>query len=208
MRFCMMALVLAACCVGAEADDGKQADELAEPAKSARPARVFAPVEGRIEIHSSTHDGVRGISKSRRTVNGVTTIEVREGRNITRILEHPEEGISVETSKAYNQSNMEEIKDSHPNVYAYLERAPRGMGPTKFRVTVEVAQVFQATSADELKKNHPKAFEIYQRHAGDDLRPRFPALPRPEFIPRFRPVPKEVPPKVEPKKKPMSEIET
>lgn len=178
-----LALVFGVCCWSVtSADDAPKPKRERLLEKLAEPPRIVAPADARIEVRSSTIEGFRGISKSRTTVNGVTTIEVREGRDITRIVEDPDEGITVETSKEYDRSNMDELKESHPNIYSYLEKAPQGMGPTKIRVTIEIAEVQQAESADELKKNHPKAFELYQEHIKEGSGLRFSA-PRIEIAP-------------------------
>lgn len=210
----LLAAILACPCVAA--DDGTEQPDAAkedEPARAARPFRIVAP-EGRIEVRSSVEGGFGRVSTRRTTINGVTTIEVRRGRDITRIVEDPEEGITVETSKVYDRDNMEQLKDSHPNVYSYLEKAPRGMGPTRFRVSVEVARVYQSESAETLKKDYPEAYEVYEKHAGQGDEPRieFPRVvpPRIRAVPRIEIRPRRVEPKKpekkEEKKEPASEV--
>jgi len=169
-------LMFAVHCAGAE-EKPMQGEEPQKKEAPKRPARAFGVPGARIEVHSSVRGGFGGQSISRTTVNGVTKIEARKGREITRITDDPAEGVTVETSKSYDRSNMEELKQSHPNIYNYLEKAPQGMGPTKFRVTVEVAEVHQAKSADELKENHPEAFKIYKQYMERGGGLRFRAVP-------------------------------
>lgn len=157
-----------------EAQEPKKKEQ---PKPVDRPARVFTAPHARIEVHSSVHGGFGGESVSRTTIDGVTKIEARKAGATTRVTDDPAEGITVETSKSYDRSNMEQLKESHPNIYNYLEKAPQGMGPTKFRVTVEISQVYQAKSAEELKEKHPAAFKIYKQYMERGGGLRFRAVP-------------------------------
>lgn len=194
---------------GARADDkpmqGEEPKRVEEPKKLDAPARVFRAPIGRIEVRSSSHSG--GTSVTRTTINGVTKLEAREGRAITRITEDPNEGVTVETTKSYDRSNMDELKDSNPNVYNYLEKSPQGMGPTKIRVSVEVGETYNAKSVEELKENHPKAHDIYQRYMKDSAGPPIRAFPRIRIeAPAFDVFPKgiEIKPERIEKEKPMA----
>lgn len=216
ISFIVVAAVLLLVSVhGARADEnpmqGEKPKEEKVPEKFGAPApiRIFGAPGGRIEVRSSVHNGASSISRT--TINGVTKLEAREGRAVTRITEDPAEGVTVETTKSYDRSNMEEIKESHPNIYSYLEKAPQGMGPTTFRVTIEVGEKYQAKSLDELKENHPKAFETYQKYMQDSAAPAIRAFPRIRIdAPAFDVFPKRIevkpaePKKIEKEEKPMA----
>jgi hypothetical protein len=187
---------------------GEEPKKVEAPKKLDAPARVFRAPIGRIEVRSSSHSG--GTSVTRSTINGVTKLEAREGRAITRITEDPNEGVTVETTKTYDRSNMDELKDSNPNVYNYLEKAPQGMGPTKIRVSVEVGETYNAKSVDELKENHPKAHDIYQKYMKDSAGPAIRGFPRIRIdAPAFDVFPKGIeikPERIELKEKPKVKV--
>ena len=103
---------------------------------------------------------------------------------------------------------MEELKDSNPNIYNYLEKAPQGMGPTKIRVSVEVGEIYKAKSVDELKEKHPKAHDVYQKYMKDSAGPAIRGFPRIRIgAPGFDVFPKGIeikPERIEKKKNPMA----
>lgn len=116
---------------------------------------------GQLEIRSSSS----GYSISRSSVNGVTTTKATENGKTVKIVEDPETGIKVESTKTYDRSNHSELKESNPAIYRYIDSSPQGMGPQKINVKVELTQVYEAQNVDDLKEKHPEAYKLYEKYS-------------------------------------------
>lgn len=109
--------------------------------------------------------GGRGVSISSTTINGVTTINAQEDGQTVRITRDPNVGIKVEVVKTYDKSNADELKETNPAVFNYIEKAPVGMGATQINVKVEISDVVEAKDEEELKKDFPEAHALYEKYS-------------------------------------------
>lgn len=138
-------------------------DEEAEQQPQAGGIRIFGNANGRFEFNGRFGGSSLQISKT--TVNGVTTIKAVEDGVVTEIIEDPDNGITVATTKTYDSSNADELKEKNPAIFDYLKKAPQGMGEVQYRFKVDVIESCSAKDAEELKKNHPEAHALYEKYS-------------------------------------------
>ncbi|MCH7725229.1 MAG: hypothetical protein IH991_01920 [Planctomycetes bacterium] len=154
--------------------------------------QVFG-ANGQFQFRARGFGGGMQISKS--IVNGVTTINVVDNGKKTKIIEDPKNGITVSTTKSYDRSNADELKEKNPALFEYLKKSPQGMGEVKYNFKVEITQSYSAKDADELKNDHPEAFKLYEKYAKGqgvnvfrfNVAPQFRgALPKNFKVPNFK----------------------